>query len=87
MGRSWVFIPETFIKPRLQWYSAFLGKTIHVYKEMYSRKSGVYGLPDSIINTSANMAAPLQKVVRDMPNSYLKKFPGLTFQAVKTGQL
>lgn len=50
------------------------GKTVQVYKETCSRKSGVYGLPDGLINTSANMSAPLQKVVRGVPNSYLKKF-------------
>ena len=50
----------------------FPGKTVQVYKEICSRKSGVYGLPDGIINTSVNMSAPLQKVVRGVPNSYLK---------------
>lgn len=48
----------------------FPGKTVQVYEEMYSWKSNVYGLPDGIINTSANMTAPLQKVVRGVPNSY-----------------
>lgn len=33
----------------------FPGKTMQVYEETCSRKSGVYGLLDGIINTSANV--------------------------------
>lgn len=50
----------------------FPGKTVQVYEEMYSLKSDVYGLPDGIINTSANMTAPLQKVVRGASIAILK---------------
>lgn len=48
----------------------FPGKTAQVYEESCSRKPGVRGLPDGIINTSTNMSAPLQKVGRGVPNSY-----------------
>jgi len=50
----------------------FPGKSVQVYEETCSRKSSVYGLSDAIIKTSANMPAPPWKVVRGVPNSYLK---------------
>lgn len=61
----------------------FPGKTVQVYEEMYSLKSDVYGLPDGIINTSANMTAPLQKVVRGAPIAILKTCT-VASQAVNT---